>query len=142
MNGDLLRSLIILAGIGHIVLCVGSLLIPKMLQWKQHLGTLQPLLRQMFWTYAAYILVINFCFGVVSLAGTDELLSGSFLAKSLTLFISAYWLTRIAIQFFYFDRTHAPKGAIYTFGEIALILLFIFFTIVYLVAFLYNNAWI
>lgn len=142
MNVDLLRILILLAGIGHIVLCVGSLLIPKVLQWKQHLNALQPLLRQMFWTYAAYILVINFCFGIVSLAGANELLSGSFLAKSITLFISIYWLTRIGIQFFYFDRTNAPKGAIYTLGETALVLLFVFFSAVYLLAFLYNNAWI
>ena len=142
MNADFLRLLILLAGIGHVILCLGSLLVPKALQWKQHLSTLQPLLRQMFWTYAAYILVINFCFGVVSLAGTDELLNGSFLAKSLTLFISIYWLTRIGIQFFYFDRTNAPKGVIYTLGEILLILLFVFFTAVYLLAFLYNNAWI
>ena len=142
MNVDFLKLLILLAGIGHIVLCVGSLLIPRVLQWKQHLNTLQPLLRQMFWTYAAYILVINFCFGIVSLAGTDELLNGSFLARSITFFISLYWLTRIGIQFFYFDRTHAPKGTLYTLGEIALILLFAFFTVVYLLAFLYNNAWI
>jgi hypothetical protein len=142
MNVDFLRLLILLAGVGHVALCLGSLLIPKMLQWKQHLNTLQPLLRQMFWTYAAYILVINFCFGIVSLAGTDELLNGSFLARCITGFISLYWLTRIGIQFFYFDRTHAPKGGIYTLGEIALVLLFFFFTIVYLLAFLYNNAWI
>lgn len=142
MNVEFLRLLILLAGVGHVALCLGSLLIPKMLQWKQHLNTLQPLLRQMFWTYAAYILVINFCFGIVSLAGTDELLNGSFLARCITGFISLYWLTRIGIQFFYFDRTHAPKGGIYTLGEIVLVLLFFFFTIVYLLAFLYNNAWI
>jgi hypothetical protein len=142
MNAELLKLLIIIAGAGHIALCFGSLLIPKVLQWKNHLSNLQPLLRQMFWTYAAYILVINFCFGIVSLAGTDELLNGSFLARSITFFVSVYWLTRIAIQFFYFDRTNAPKGAIYTLGEVALILLFAFFTIVYLLAFLFNNAWI
>jgi hypothetical protein len=142
MDAEFLKLLIIIAGAAHIALCLGSILIPKVLQWNRHLENLQPLLRQMFWTYAAYILVINFCFGVVSLLGTDELLSRSFLAKSITIFISIYWLTRIGIQFFYFDKTDAPKGAIYTLGEIVLVLLFLFFTIVYLLAFLYNNAWI
>jgi hypothetical protein len=92
--------LIIIAGAGHIALCFGSLLIPKVLQWNRHLSNLQPLLRQMFWTYAAYILVINFCFGVVSLLGADELLNGSFLASGITIFISIYWFTRVGIQFF------------------------------------------
>lgn len=142
MDTDFLKLLIIIAGAGHIALCFGSLLIPKVLQWEHHLSNLQPLLRQMFWTYAAYILVINFCFGIVSLLGTDELLNGSFLASCITIFISIYWLTRVGIQFFYFDKTDAPKGVIYTLGEAALVLLFIFFTIVYLLAFLYNNAWI
>jgi hypothetical protein len=141
MGAHFLRLLIITAGAGHIALCFGSLLIPKVLQWNRHLSNLQPLLRQMFWTYAAYIF-INFCFGVVSLLGADELLNGSFLASGITIFISIYWFTRVGIQFFYFDKTDAPKGAIYTLGETALVLLFVFFTIVYLLAFLYNNAWL
>ena len=96
----------------------------------------------MFWTYAAYILVINFGFGIISLAGTEELLNKSFLAKSLTFFIATYWVARIAVQFLYFDRSDAPEGLIYTIGEIALTSLFILFMIVYFIAFFYNQSWI
>src|SRR5687767_15726934 len=97
MTVEILKTLIFLCGIGHIVLSMGSLMIPKALNWNTHLKNLQPLLRQMFWTYAAYILVINLCFGIISLAGADELLNKSFLAKSITLFIGVYWLARIKI---------------------------------------------
>jgi hypothetical protein len=142
MEADLLATLILLCGFGHIALSVGSVFIPKALKWQQHLKSLQPLLRQMFWTYAAYILVINFCFGIVSLIATDEFLNGSMLAKSITFFISVYWFARIAIQFFYFERSEAPRGVIYTLGEIMLVILFASFTIVYFAAFLYNNSWI
>ena len=138
MDRIIIVRLLLLSGIGHFVLCAGSLIIPKILNWKTHLSTLQPLLRQMFWTYAGYILVINFGFGFISFFGTEELLAGSFLAQSLTLFIALYWLTRIIIQFFYFDRSHAPKGWIYTVGEIGLVALFIAFTVIYLVAFYFN----
>ena len=96
----------------------------------------------MFWTYAAYILVINICFGLLSVFGTEELLNHSFLARYITLFISVYWLTRIGIQFFYFDTTDAPKGLFFTLGEIALVGLFVVFTLVYFIAFLYNTSWI
>jgi|SRR4030095_563277 len=142
MTEALLQKLIFLSGIGHFILCIGSLYIPKALQWQKHLKNLRPLLRQMFWTYSAYILVINFSFGIVSVFGSYELLNHSFLAKSISLFIGVYWLTRIGIQFFYFDKSEAPKGFLFTLGEIALIGLFIFFTITYLIAFFFNKGWI
>lgn len=129
-------------GIGHFVLCLGSLYIPKAMKWTTHLASLHPLLKQMFWTYAGYILVINFSFGIISFFGSYELLNRSFLAKAITLLIGTYWLTRIAIQFFYFDRSAAPKGILLTIGEMALIGLFILFTVTYLLAFFVNNEWI
>lgn len=142
MSVEILKVLILLSGIAHIVLSVVSSVIPKVLKWKEGLEDLQPLLRQMFWTYAAYILVINFCFGLVSIFGTEELVNHSFLAKSINLFIAVYWLARVFIQFFYFDKTDAPKGLIFTLGEVALVGLFIGFTVVYSLAFLYNLSWI
>ncbi len=142
MQVDTLKLMIFCCGIGHIILTLGSLIIPRVLNWKKGLAHLQPLLRQMFWTYAGYILVINFSFGLVSILGAGDLLNQSFLAKSLTLFIALYWLARIVIQFFYFDKTDAPKGLFFTIGEIGLISLFVLFTLVYFAAFLYNSAWI
>ena len=142
MSEALIQKLIFWSGIGHFALCIGSLFIPKAMEWQKHLKNLQLLLRQMFWTYAAYILMINFCFGIISVFGSYELLDHSFLAKSVTLIIGIYWLTRIGIQFFYFDKSEAPKGLLYTLGEIILIGLFGFFTITYLIAFLFNNGWI
>jgi hypothetical protein len=142
MNEENLRMLIVLCGWGHIILSIVSLVIPKILDWKGNLKALQPLLRQMFWTYAAYILVINFCFGLVSIFGAAELLNKSFIAISLTFFIGIYWLGRIAIQFFYFDKKDTPKGLIYLIGEIGLVSLFALFTVVYLTAYAFNISWI
>lgn len=142
MSELLIQNMIFSCGIGHFALCIASLFIPRALHWNIHLKNLQPLLRQMFWTYAGYILVINFSFGIISMFGSHELLNRSFLAKSITLFVGMYWLTRIGIQFFYFDKSEAPKGFIYTIGEIALISLFLIFTLTYLIAFFFNNAWI
>jgi hypothetical protein len=142
MATNTLTSLIFVSGLGHIVLSLGSIVIPRILNWTENLRTLSPLLRQMFWTYAGYILVINFSFGLISLIGTEELINKSMLAKSITLFIALYWFTRILIQFFYFDRSQAPKGLIYTLGEAALVTLFGAFTIIYSLAFLSNISWI
>jgi hypothetical protein len=138
----LIEKLLFWCGIGHIVLCIGSLAIPRALHWNKHLSHLNPMLRQMFWTYAAYILTINLTFGLVSVFGTQALLNHSFLAKSITLFIGLYWLARIAVQFFYFDKSDAPKGLPYTLAEVGLVALFVIFTITYLLAFSFNRSWI
>lgn len=142
MNKSLLEFLIYWSGVGHIVLSLASLAIPKFLKWKEELAPLQKLLRQMFWTYAGYILVINFCFGLVSVFGVIELLNSSFLAKCVTSFIAVYWFARVLIQFLYFDKTNAPKGWFFTLGEIGLVGLFVIFTVVYALAFLFNCSWI
>jgi hypothetical protein len=139
---EILQWLIFLSGIGHIGLSIASLMIPQMLQWKEELKSLKTLYRQMFWTYAGYILCINLCFGLISIGGSAELLNRSFLAQCVCLFIGLYWLARVFIQFFYFDTSDAPKGLIFTLGEIALVAMFIGFSIVYLGAYSYNCQWI
>lgn len=138
MDTDLIKTVIIWSGWGHLALALGSLIIPRVLQWEKELASLNVLLRQMFWTYAGYILMLNVSFGVISVLGSDELLSGTFLARSITLLIGVYWLGRVAIQFFYFDRSKAPKGILFVLGEIMLVAMFLLFTVTYLAAFRMN----
>jgi hypothetical protein len=142
MDTQLIQKLVFLAGIGHFILALGSLGVPVAMKWTTHLRPVNRLIGQMFWNYAAYILAIHLWFGFVSVFGTTELLNHSFLASSLTLFIGLYWLGRFLVQFFYFDRSSAPKGFWYTLGELALVSLFVTFTIIYFAAFLWNNEWI
>jgi hypothetical protein len=85
----------------------------------------------MFWTYAGYILVINFSFGLISAFGADELIAKTFLAKCISVFIFLYWLARVMIQFFYFDTKSAPQGWIFKAGETGLNCLFVFLTLIY-----------
>ncbi|SEO85744.1 hypothetical protein SAMN05192574_114107 [Mucilaginibacter gossypiicola] len=85
----------------------------------------------MFWTYAAYILVVNLCFGLVSVFCYWELTNGSRLAMLLTAFIAVYWISRVLIQFFYFDREAFPNGLWHKLGEVVLVTLFVFLSIVY-----------
>lgn len=130
MNSNFI-ILLKLAGILQIALCIGSLAIPKLLNWKGELKNVSTIIAQIFWTYAGYILVINFFFGLVSYFGADDLLEKSFLSKALSVFIFLYWFARVLIQFFYFDTASAPRGMIYKAGEVALVSLFIFLTVIY-----------
>lgn len=127
----MLKVLLIGCGVGHICLALGSLAIPKMLNWRQTLKAVPKLIEQIFWTYAGYILSINVFFGIISILFPDELLSGSGLGNSLLTLITLYWLSRLVIQFVYFDRTSVPATGLYKFGEFALVALFVMFTVIY-----------
>jgi hypothetical protein len=126
-----IRQIIRLAGLGQIVLALGSLAVPKVLAWRAELAKTAPLIKQMFWVYAGYIFVINLSFGLVSLVCAGDLTDGSKLASLLTGFIAAYWVSRVLIQFFYFDRNNFPAGGWNRLAEFLLVAAFVFFSLVY-----------
>ena len=132
-----LPLLVLLAGAGQLALIVASLAIPFVLRWREELAKLRPLTRQVFWTYSLYIWATNLSFGLVSLRPA-WLLDGSPLAACVTGFITAYWLGRLAIQFFYFDRSDAPPGWHVRAAEVALVGLFFYLSLVYSAALLLN----
>jgi hypothetical protein len=126
-----MKALLMLAGLGQLVLAVGSLTLPRILRWSEDTAKLRPLTRQVFWTYAAYIWATNICFGVVSTFAPEWLLDRSPLARVVAAYITAYWGARVLVQVFYFDRSAAPPGASYKVAEVALVGLFLFLTAVY-----------
>ena len=77
-----LRTLVFLAGVGQIVLALASTAIPRVLRFREETAKLRPLLREMFWTYAGYILCINFSFGLLSALRPAWILDGSPLAAA------------------------------------------------------------
>ena len=133
-----IQTFIFFAGLAQIALVLGSLTIPKILNWKKELEKVQPLIKQMFWTYAAYILFINLSFGLLSVFACKDLTNGSLLASAISGFIAIYWISRIFIQFFYFDRESFPTGLANRLAEMILVVLFLFLSIVYCITFYYN----
>jgi hypothetical protein len=133
-----IQTFIFFAGLAQIALVLGSLAIPQILNWKMELMKVQTLIKQMFWTYAAYILFINLSFGLLSAFAYNDLTNGSLLACTISGFIAIYWISRIVIQFFYFDRKSFPSGLANRLAEVILVALFLFLSIVYGMAFYYN----
>ena len=129
--GGVILVLLILAGIGQLALAAGSLAIPRILRWGADTAKLRPLTRQVFWTYAGYIWTTNVAFGLLSVATPYLLLDGGALTRIVAGYIAVYWAARVVIQFTYFDRTDAPPGRLTQLGEIALVGLFVYLTVVY-----------
>ena len=136
--GISIQKLVYVAGLAQVALVIGSFAIPGIQNWRAELAKVRPLIRQIFWTYAAYILVINLCFGLISVFGYRELTNGTVLAGLITGFIAVYWISRVVVQFFYFDRTDFPDGKWTKIGETLLVGLFIFLSLVYTLACYHN----
>ena len=119
-------------------MAASPILIPRVLGWREELALLRPLTRQIFWTYAGYILCFNLAFGLVSAFMPDLLIDRSPLATAVSAFIAVYWIARVLIQFFYYDRSAAPAGLVFVLGEWLLVALFAYLSLVYLIVALVN----
>lgn len=96
---------LLLAGFGLSVLVVASFWIPGILGWKEKLAGLTPLMRELFWTYSAYILASHLFFAVLAWGFRDWLLGGTAAAGAMSAFICFWWTVRVYLQFFGFDLT-------------------------------------
>ncbi|HVG10408.1 MAG TPA: hypothetical protein VNM67_22070 [Thermoanaerobaculia bacterium] len=130
-----IRFFLMAAGLGQLALAVGSLAIPGLLNWREDTARLRPLTRQIFWTYAGYILSFHICFGLLSLLAPDWILDRTPLATAVCGFIAVYWATRLVLQFTWIDRSQAPSGAIFVAAEAALVTLFASLVLIYGAAF-------
>ena len=125
------RTALLLAGIAQLGIAGSSLLIPRLLGWRDETARLKPLTRQVFWTYASYILSFHVAFGLLSLLAPAALLEGSFLARAVCGFIAVYWLVRLTLQFVAFDRSVAAGRPLFRFAEAAYVCTFAYLALVY-----------
>jgi hypothetical protein len=125
------RNALILAGVAQLGIAASSILIPRLLGWREETSRLKPLTRQVFWTYASYILGFHVAFGLLSLLAPAALLDGSLLARSVSAFIAVYWLVRLALQFLAFDRSVAVGRPLFRFAEAAYVSTFAYLVLVY-----------
>ena len=121
---------LILAGIAQLAVASTSVLIPKLLGWREETKLLRPLTRQVFWTYSLYILAINTSFGLLALLAPRLLLDGSTLARVVCAFIAAYWAVRVTLQFAVYDRAVVTRP-LFRFAEAAYACAFAYTAVVF-----------
>ncbi len=101
---DQLIPYIWLAGIVHIIIAVANLVLPTKLDYKQKLAKVSPIIRQIFFVHSGYIVLILVGFGLACLFFAPELAGGSTLGVSLSAFMAAFWVSRVFVHGFYYDR--------------------------------------
>jgi hypothetical protein len=104
-----MKTLLVLAGLGQLLLAVTSLALPSLLGWREQTARLGDFTRRVFWTYAGYILGTNLFLGGVSMALAEELLARGPLARAFAGYVAAYWGARLVIQLVAY-RPVAPRG--------------------------------
>ena len=126
-----MKMLIQLGGVVHFAILIASALTPGVLEWRRHLATLPPLLRQLFWVYGSFIVLVIVSFGTISLTNADALVSGDRLGRSVCGMIAIFWAARLAVQWFVFDATPFLTNALLKLGYHALTLAFVAVTLIY-----------
>ncbi|MDA8969230.1 hypothetical protein N9F48_04090 [Akkermansiaceae bacterium] len=125
-----------------VLLCIGSIWIPKVLGWKEKVVSLTPLMRELFWTYSLYIWASHIFFAVMALTQTDWFLSGSPAAASLAGFICLWWSVRLYLQFFGFDFDEVGDCLANKVAKHLLTLLFIGLVFVFGMTVAWNLGWL
>jgi len=127
-----MKNAMLLAGIAHFGILIASALVPFALNWKESFKSLPPLLRQLFWVYGFFIVMMIVAFGVITLVNAEALAdSGTVLAKSVNSLIAIFWFVRLLVQFFVFDAKPYLTNPLYRIGYHGLTFVFLYLVAVY-----------
>ena len=126
-----MKVLIQLGGLIHFAILIASALTPAVLNWRAHLAALPRLLRQLFWVYGSFIVLVIVSFGTISLALPGALASGDPLARAFCGMIALFWAARLGVQCFVFDPAPYLTNALLKVGYATLTLAFIVLVLIY-----------
>lgn len=100
---EMLELALYAGGAMHFAILIASALTPFALDWKRLLAPLPNLLRQMFWVYGWFIVLVIVSFGALTLLHAPEMAAGNEIGRSLCAVIALFWGVRLAVQCFVFD---------------------------------------
>lgn len=126
-----MKTVIQVGGLVHFGILIASALTPGILEWRRDLAALPALLRQLFWVYGSFIVLVIISFGTISLAQPSALASGEPLARAMCGMIAIFWSARLAVQWFVFDATPFLTNGFLNLGYHALTLAFIALALIY-----------
>jgi hypothetical protein len=104
MNTGLMKELIWGAGVVHVGIVAANIPLPGRLRVRERLAGVPPFVRQIFYVHWVYIVIVVGFFGALCFGFAPELAGASGLGRFLSGFIAAFWLLRIGLQVFYYDR--------------------------------------
>jgi len=104
MTGGLMKELIWGAGAVHVGIIAANVPLPGRLQVQQKLAGVPRFVRQIFYVHWVYIVIVLGLFAALCFGFAPELAGASALGRFLSGFMAGFWLLRIGLQVFYYDR--------------------------------------
>lgn len=105
MNADWMTKAIWGAGAVQAGIVVANIPLPGRLRVRERLAGVPRFVRQIFYVHWMYIVIVVGMFAALCFRFSAELAGTTALGRFLSGFIAAFWLLRIALQVFYYDRT-------------------------------------
>jgi hypothetical protein len=92
------------AGVVHLAIAAANFALPRRLRVRENAARLSPILRQVLYVHWLYIGIVLLIFAALCLFFARELAGGSVLGRFLSGAMAGFWLLRIPLQLFYYDR--------------------------------------
>jgi hypothetical protein len=128
MNPIMPTQAIQLAGGIQIAIIAANIPLPGRLQVRKHLAPLPRFIRQIFYVHWFYIVLVLGGFSALCLGFARDLAGGSSLGRFLSGFLLVFWLSRIGLQWLYYDkevrRMNRTLDAAYVVALAALVAIF------------------
>jgi hypothetical protein len=130
VTAQTVADLILAGGLGQTFVLVATAIVPFQMDWRTELGKLSRLHRQMYMVYGAYIVLSIVAFALISLFHSQELASGSGLARAFCGYVAVFWGVRLCLQAVFDAKEHLTAWWLKA-GYHVLSLLFLSFTLIY-----------
>jgi cyanate permease len=104
MSAELMKQLIWGAGVVQVGIVLANIPLPGRLKVRERLAGVPRFLRQVFYVHWAYIVIVVGLFAALCFGFAPELAGASGLGRFLSGFMAGFWLLRIVLQVFYYDR--------------------------------------
>jgi hypothetical protein len=104
LSAGLMKELIWCAGVVHVGIVLANIPLLGRLRVGERLEGVPRFLRQILYVHWAYILMVVGLFSALCFGFASDLAGASGLGRFLSGFMAGFWLLRIVLQVFYYDR--------------------------------------
>lgn len=111
------------------------LFFPKHFKWKQELGSLSLINRQLMYVHTYFIALAIFLMGLLCITSSQEL-SGTVFGKRISLGLAIFWIARLLVQFLGYS-SKLWKGKLFeTVVHIVFAILWTYISVVFILTYL------
>jgi hypothetical protein len=104
MTTAFIKELIWGAGAMHVGIMAANVPLPGRLRVRENLAGVPRFVRQIFYVHWVYIVIVLGMFAALCFGFAGELAGASSMGRFLSGFMAGFWLLRIVLQIFYYDR--------------------------------------